>query len=49
MHKTHKNLHIIIKCVGISNCHKWFEIMKIGIISHSQNIMNHIHTWTCLK
>ncbi len=24
MHKTHRNLHITMKCVRISNCHKWF-------------------------
>jgi hypothetical protein len=34
MHKTYKNLHIIVKCAEISNHQKYFEITQTRIISH---------------
>jgi hypothetical protein len=44
MHKTHKNLHIIVVCASILNHQKSFKITKKIIITHSHNISNLIHT-----
>jgi hypothetical protein len=45
VHKIHIDLYTTIECVGISNHQEWFETTQVDIISHSQNMLNRVHTW----